>query len=146
LIVTDDRVAEYVGYKINRTIYPPFVCIGMERQGRIVSGVVFNCYTGPDIEATVAADHGGISRRLLRCLGLYAFDYQGCSRVSLTTESAEVANLALRVGASVEGYREEFFGPGRAAILLGILRNKWKFPSSELAQTLFAGAHDQSRV
>jgi len=119
VIITGGRVIEYVSSKIGRDIIPPCTAIGREKDGLIVAGVVFNIYTGPDIEVTVAAEQGGVTR--------YVFSQLGCLRASITTEQSHVIDLATRLGAQTEGRKRNVFGLGRDAILLGILKEDWKF-------------------
>jgi hypothetical protein len=125
-LAVDERVVEFVSRKIGHAIYPPFTAIGLERGGKIVAGVVFNCFTGPNVEATVAADHGALSVALIRACGRYAFGQLGCERVTFTTESRKVVSLAQRLNARVEGSLRSYFGRGRDGIVLGLLREDWK--------------------
>ena len=127
MIITGGRVIEYVSSKIGRDIIPPCTAIGREKDGLIVAGVVFNIYTGPDIEITVASEPNQITRGLLQACGRYVFDQLGCLRASITTEQHDVINLALRLGAQTEGLKRDAFGIGRNATILGILKEDWKF-------------------
>lgn len=106
-------------------LVPPFEAFGWERNGEIAVGVVANCYTGPDVQITVAG--GPWSRELLRELGAYVYDELGCCRMSFVTEQPAVADMALRCGARVEGVIRSCFGPGRDGIALGILAGEWRF-------------------
>ena len=127
MIIIGGRVIEYVSSKIGRDIIPPCTAIGREKDGLIVAGVVFNIYTGPDIEVTVAAEQGEVTRGLVAACGRYVFDQLGCLRASITTEQSHVIDLATRLGAQTEGRKRNAFGLGRDAILLGILKEDWKF-------------------
>ena len=125
MIVTDNRVAHFVSEKIETKIYPPFTCIGLERGGEIVSGLVFNCFTGPSIEVTAAGNVW--TRRLLHEAGRYAFGQLGCARMSFTTEQENVARLVERLGGKREGVLRDEFGKGRDGIVIGILEKEYKF-------------------
>lgn len=125
MIVTDDRVAPFVGAQIDAIIYPPFTAMGLEREGQIIGGAVFNCYTGPDIELTLA---GSVwNRPFLRAMGQYAFGQLGCCRVQMTTEKEAVAQYAERLGGQREGILRDKFGPRRNGIILGILAHEYRF-------------------
>jgi RimJ/RimL family protein N-acetyltransferase len=126
VIVSDARVIAFVSDMIGRDIIPPCTAIGIEEAGEIVAGVVFNTYTGPDIEITVAALPGKVTRGFVRACGCYVFDQLGCLRVSITTEQPEVIRLAYRLGAQTEGRKRNGFGPNRDAVILGILKEDWK--------------------
>lgn len=127
MIVIGDDVAAFVAIMTGQHLSPPYVAIGRaDAEGQIVAGIVFNCWTGRDIELTVAALPGGITRSLLRRAAAYVFHEAGCDRASFTTESQEVVDLALRLGAQTEGRKRHLFGLGRDGVILGILREDWK--------------------
>jgi RimJ/RimL family protein N-acetyltransferase len=127
VIVVGADVIAFVALLTGQQFEPPTTAIGRtDDEGQIVAGIVFNCWTGPDIELTVAALPGGVSRALLRRAAAYVFDEHGCIRASFTTESQEVVDLALRLGAQTEGRKRHLFGPGRDGVILGILREDWK--------------------
>ena len=127
MIVSDDRVTEFVARQVGARIVPPYTVLGVERDGAIVAGAVFNCWTGNDIEATVAALSGGVTRSFLKACAAYVFGQIGCGRVSFTTESRSVVDLARRLGAQSEGRKVNLYGPGRHGFLLGLSREDWKF-------------------
>lgn len=127
MIVTGARVAEYVGGKIDRVIYPPFTAMGLERDGHIVCGAVFNCFTGFDCHLTIAAEKGAITRGFLKEMGRYVGEQMACGRITFVTEQPYVIDLAKRLGAQTEGRIRNHFGPGRDATLLGILKEEWIF-------------------
>lgn len=124
MIVTDERVARFVGERVGHVIVPPFTCMGIERDGKIVAGVVFNCFTGGDVEVTIAGK--GWTRGFIAAVGRYAFGDLGCGRMSVTTERPKVVCYAERLGGQVEGMKRNFYGPGRNAVLVGILRDEWR--------------------
>lgn len=126
MIVTDERVARFVGERCGTIVYPPFTCMGVEQGGRIVAGVVFNCFTGHDVHVTVAGDRGAFSRAFMRAVGRYVFDQLGCLRMSATTEQHAVISIAHRLGGRTEGVKRDHFGPGRCGILLGIVKSDWR--------------------
>ena len=125
MIVTDKRVARFVGERCETIICPPFTAMGIERDGEIKAGVVFNCYTGNDIAVTVAG--GPFTRNFIVAVGKYVFDQVGCLRMSITTMKPEVIKIAHRLGAQTEGLKRNHFGKGRDATILGILREDWDF-------------------
>lgn len=128
MIVTDDRVARFVGARIGAIIYPPFTCMGLERGGEIVAGAVFNCFTGPDVEVTVAGR--GWTRGFIRAVGAYVFQQLGCGRITVTTEHEAVARMAERLGGKREGVLRDKFGTGRDGIVLGILAGEYRYEST----------------
>ena len=125
MIVSDERVARFVGERCGTIIYPPYTCMGIERGGRVTAGVVFNNYTGLDIEITVAGK--SFTRGFISAVGQYVFEQIGCLRMSITTEQPKVVDLAKRLNAQVEGVKRNRFGAGRDGTLLGILKEDWGF-------------------
>lgn len=125
MIVTDERVARFVGKRCGTIIYPPFTCMGLDRDGEIMAGVVFNCFTGNDVAVTVAG--GPFGREFIASVGKYVFGKLGCLRMSITTEQPKVIEIATRLGAQVEGRKRNHFGSGRDGIVLGLLKEEWKF-------------------
>lgn len=126
LIVTDDRVAAFVGERVGSIISPPYTAAGLERNGRIVAGVIFNCFTGTDVEVTVAGEPGAFTKSFIRMVRQYVFETLGCLRISITTEQPHVIKIAKRLGAQTEGRKRNLFGKGRDGIVLGILKEDWK--------------------
>lgn len=104
-------------------IVPPFTVMGIERDGEIVGGVVFNNYTRHDVHMTVAGF--GWSRGFVREVGRYVFGRLGCRRITVITEQPKVVALAERLGGKVEGLLREHFGDGRPGYLVGILKEDW---------------------
>lgn len=125
MIVTDARVARFVGERCETIIYPPFTCMGIERDGKIVAGVIFNCFTGHDVAVTVAG--GPFTRSFINAVGKYVFEQLGCLRLSITTEQPKVIAIATRLNAQTEGCKRNHFGIGRHGIVLGILKQDWKY-------------------
>lgn len=125
MIVSGDRVAVYVGEKVGSVIVPPFTTLGVERAGQIVAGVVFNVWTGPDVQLTIAAEPGAVTRAFLRRVGRYLTEELGCIRATIETEQPHVADIALRMGGKVEGTKRDLYGEGRDGVVIGVLRRDW---------------------
>jgi RimJ/RimL family protein N-acetyltransferase len=125
MIVTDERVAEFVGRLTGKKFCPPYSCAGIERNGQIIGGVVFNVYEKPDIHITVAGNV--FSREFLRKCGEYVFDQLGCERATAITEQAKVVDLAERLGGQVEGLMRHHFGHDRHGVVLGILKGEYRY-------------------
>lgn len=126
-IVTDDRVARFVGDKNAQRVIPPFTALGVECRGDIIGGALFRNYLGADIEVTVVGEIKAFSPGFVRAIGRYVFDQLQCVRFSMWTDQPKVIALAMRLGAQVEGVKRNGFGIGRDMTLLGVLREEWKF-------------------
>lgn len=99
--------------------------MGIEKDGEIVAGVVFNCFIGSNVELTVAGS--GWTPTFFREISRYVFKEMGCVRMTFTTEQNDVAKLACRLGGKVEGRMRDFFGKDRDATVVGVLRDEYRF-------------------
>lgn len=54
----NDRVIPWVGQRIDEDDFGKAESIGLEENGELIAGVVFNWYTGPAISMHVAAEPG----------------------------------------------------------------------------------------
>lgn len=126
MIVTDARVLRFVEEKIGKPIFPPFTVMGVEKDGRVVAGAVFNCFEPrEEVEVTLAAERGAITRRFLRAMGEYVRDQLGCYRVCMSTEQPEVVLITKRLGGRVFGKKK--LSTGKTRFLLSITKKNWKF-------------------
>lgn len=126
MIVTGGEVIRFLEAMIGRPFVPPYAAIGREVNGDIVAGACFNVYTVADIEVSVAALKGGITRSFIRACSDYAFRQIECERVTITTENEEVASFARRIGARDEGLKRHAFGRDRHGLMLGILKEEFR--------------------
>ena len=132
MIVTDDRVLGFAEAALGTTFLPPCTVMGWERDGEIVSAVVFNNYTGPNVEVTAVG--ASWPRSFMREIGRYVFTQLGCLRLTFTVEDDAVAAYAMRLGGRVEGLMRDYFGPGRDATIIGILKADWPIPHEGTCQ------------
>ena len=80
----NDRVVDWVAQKIDESRFEGAIGIGLEEDGELIAGVVFNMYTGPSICMHVAAVPGKrwMTREYLwRCFA-YPFVQLGCRRIT----------------------------------------------------------------
>lgn len=125
-IVAGDRVVSFLAERVGSEPRRPLTALGVEKDGTIIGGIVFNEYNGSNIEISVAGDTKAFSPAFIRRVSRYIFDELGCLRVSITTEKKDVVELAMRLGAQTEGRRRNFYGLNRDAILMGVMREDWK--------------------
>lgn len=125
MIVSDDRVAKFVSARTGKAFCPPFVCMGMERNGEVVGGVLMNHFEGNDIHVSVAGS--GWTRGFLKAVGDYVFDQLGCERMTAITADEVTATFVERLGGQHEGVLRNHFGPGVDGIIGGILKAEWPY-------------------
>lgn len=127
--VSDDRVSAYVCQRTGIRLAPgQYTQLGIIQEGEVTAGIVFSHYSGSDISLTVAAARrGAFTKTFLVRVGVYLWDELGCSRITFLTEQPRVVELAIQLGAKVEGTKRDAFGPDRDATMLGLLASEWPF-------------------
>jgi hypothetical protein len=127
MILTGEPVARFVSDALGFGLCPPYVALGLaDEAGNIHAGAILNNFEGADIHLTAAGK--GWTRAFLHALGDYVYNRLGCERMTITTERDEVVALSLRLGGMVEGRLRNHFGPGRDGVIVGVLREEWKYP------------------
>lgn len=124
-IVTDERVARFVSEQLGFALCPPFTCMGIERGGEIVAGIIFHCFEGASVHITIAGK--GWTPGFVRALGQYVYGQLGCQRITVTTEQDAVVKLACKAGGQVEGCLRDQFGKDRDGWIVGILKDEWRY-------------------
>lgn len=125
VIVRDARVAEFVGGEIGVIFSPPLSCIGIEKDGEIIGGAVFNNYEGKDIHLSAAGR--GWTRGFLAEVGHYVYTVLDCQRMTVITAHPGVVRLAERLGGQIEGCLRRHFQDGQDAFIVGILKHEYKW-------------------
>lgn len=125
MIVADDRVARFVADGLDFPLCPPYTAMGIERDGGIVAGVLFNCFEGADVHITTYGK--GWTPSFMRAVGEYVFGILGCERMTATTESHCVVRLACKLGGLVEGCMRNHFGKGRDGVIVGVLKDEYRY-------------------
>lgn len=104
---------------------PPYTALGIERDGEIIGGVIFNCFEGAAVHVTLAGK--GWTMRFIRAVGDYVYRQLGCARITVTTGDPKVVEYAERLGGKVEGVLRDQFGEGKDATIVGILAREWRY-------------------
>lgn len=125
MTVDDNRALAFVSERCGVSFLPPVTCMGIEKDGEIVAGVVFNFFESADVHVSVAGH--GWTRGFLADVGHYVFTTLKSERMTALTEQSSVVRLAERLGGKVEGLLRNHYGKGRDAFVVGILKDEWKF-------------------
>lgn len=99
--------------------------MGIEKDGGIIAGVLFNHFEGSDLHVTLAGH--GWTRSFLTHVGEYVFRQLCCERMTAVTEQPAIVRIAERLGGQVEGRMRNHFGAGRDAFVVGILKEEYRF-------------------
>lgn len=129
MIVSDQRVADFIGKELEFGVFPPWTAMGVEKDGEVIGGVLFNCFEGSDLHVTVAGR--GFGKNFLQNVGDYVYNQLGCARMTIQTEKDSIVGIATRMGGKVEGRLRDHFGKGRDAIIIGILRDEYRYLQKE---------------
>lgn len=125
MIVAGENVAKFVSDSLGVGLCPPYTAIGIERDGKVTAGVIFNVFEEVDVHVTVAGK--GWTPNFMRAVGDYVFGALDLQRMTIVTEHAKIAELAVRLGGQIEGRLRNHFGVDRDGIVAGILRDEYRF-------------------
>lgn len=99
--------------------------MGLEKDGEIIAGVIFNSFEPYSLHVTIAGR--GWTKGFLADVGHYVFTELKKERITVVTEQPKVIRIAERLGGQVEGLLRNQFGPGRDGYLIGILKADYRF-------------------
>jgi hypothetical protein len=110
----DAQVAEWAAAKLGQAIVPPYVCFGIVGESGLCGAIIFNSYTGPNIDVTVYGPGCG-KRRFIRAAYDYAFNQAKALRLTAQTRRGNVVarRLLPRLGFTFEATLKRYFGPTR---------------------------------
>lgn len=105
--------------------------IGLERDGELIAGVIYNFYTGSSISMNCAAIPGRmwLNRDFLFRVFAYPFIQLGCRRVTsfVRADNLDAMCFNLKLGFRIEGRVRQGCEDGTDMWMLGMLRNECRF-------------------
>lgn len=127
----DKRVIDWVGPRIDEDDFGNAVGIGLEEDGELIAGVVFNLYTGPSICMHVAAEPGRrwLTRDFLfRCFA-YPFLQLQCNRITglVRVDNLDAQRFDEHLGFKREGLMRKAATDGTDFILYGMLKEECRW-------------------
>lgn len=143
MIVDDERVAYFVSSEIGAGLCPPYTCMGVEAEGEIIGGVIFNVFEAKDIHVTVAGSQW--TKGFMEEVGRYVFHRLECERMTITTSQPKVVDFAIRLGGEIEGRLRNYYGKGHDAHVVGILASDY-VPLKRLKVKRKGGILEKSKV
>ena len=127
----DARVRDWVAERIGEPFGENDVAIGVEENGVLIAGVVYNMYSTASISMHVAAEPGKrwTTKEFMYAFFAYPFIQLRCNRVTgLVRRSNEAARkFDEHVGFTQEGVLRQAFEDGEDAILYGMLMSECKW-------------------
>lgn len=107
----DYRVLSYLENRLDTKLSPPFTTIGIEKDGEIVGGWLFNDYNGHNIEISVALDTQ-LTRGMIRAVKDYLFRQMKVRVVTGRCRDSNQKSISLlnRLGFHFEGRIPFYYG------------------------------------
>ena len=124
IIITSDgtenkHIAEGVGRKLGVRIFPPYFAIGFATDDkRPMAAAIFNEFNGSNIELTIWAEKGKITKGIIQTIANYVFNQLKCRRLTVRTKKRNktVQELALRYGFTYEHVVKRYFPDDHAVV------------------------------
>lgn len=124
IVVDGAEIGAYVGSRLGVTICPPFQAIGfLTDEKKPLAAFVFNEFNHSNMEMTIVAEPGGITRQIIRYVAHYVFVKNDCRRVTVRTRkrNKHILKLAPRYGFKYECIAKQFF-PDDDAVVFRMLK------------------------
>lgn len=128
----EDRVVPWVAYRVDEDHFDEdCIGIGLEEDGELIAGVVYNWYTGPSISMHVAAEPGRrwLNRDFLyRCFA-YPFIQLKCNRVTgvVRVDNLDAQRFDEHLGFKREGVIRQGAEDKTDFILYGMLKDECRW-------------------
>ena len=128
----EDRIVPWVGQRIDEDHFgKDCIALGLEEDGELIAGVVFNWYTGPSISMHVAAEPGRrwLNRDFLfRCFA-YPFLQLNCNRVTglVRVDNLDAQRFDEHLGFVREGVIRQGAEDKTDFILYGMLKDECRW-------------------
>jgi RimJ/RimL family protein N-acetyltransferase len=126
-----ERVMQFVAARTGEDRYRDYTAIGLERDGELVAGVVYERHTGPNVMTHIASDGSRtwITPAYLGAIFRYPFVQLGCTRVTsvVRSDNADSRRFVNHLGFAQEGVMRCADVDGCDLILYGMLKNECRF-------------------
>lgn len=129
ILVQGEAIAGFIEGKLGIKVSQPYVAFGfVSDDKRPLCAFIFNDRSDANMEMTVFAEPGGITRGVLRYVANYAFNTNKCRRLTVRTKkrNKRVLKLAPRYGFTYESVAKHFF-PDDDAVVFRMLKQDCKF-------------------
>lgn len=126
-----ERIMQFVAARTGEDCYRDYAAIGLERDGELVAGVVYQAHTGPSITMHVASDGSRqwLNPAYLAACFKYPFLVLGCLRVTglVRADNRDAQRFDEHLGFCREGVVRQGCSDGTDLILYGMLRSECRF-------------------
>lgn len=126
-----ERVMRWVAVRTDEDAYHLYTAIGLEHDGELVAGVVFNMKAGANILMHVASDgsrHWMTPAYLAACFR-YPFIQEGCQRITglVRADNVDAQRFDEHLGFKREGQLRAACTDGTDLIVYGMLKSECRF-------------------
>jgi hypothetical protein len=118
-LIENEAIVGFIEQKLQIRISPPYTAFGFASDdNRPMCAVLFNDFSGANIEMTIYAEPGGVTRQVLRYLANYVFVKNQCRRLTVRTKkrNKRVLQLAPRYGFKYECIAKRYFADDDAVV------------------------------
>ena len=131
IVISDNQegLKLFLEQKLKIKFWPPYFALGFAtNEKKPICVVLFNEYNGANIELTIYADRGMVTRTVIRYLAEYVFNQLKCRRLTVRTKkrNKSVLKLAPRLGFKYENVVSRYF-PDDDAVVFRMLREDCKW-------------------
>lgn len=128
----DQRVIDWVGSRVDEDNFGPgSVGIGLEENGELIAGVVYNIFTGPSICTHIAAAPGKrwMTKDYLFRIHAYPFLQLKCNRITglVRQDNVECQRFVEHLGFKYEGVMRRACSDGQNMFIFGMLREECRW-------------------
>jgi hypothetical protein len=124
-LIENEAIAAFIEQKLQVKISPPYTAFGFaSNDDRPLCAVMFNDFNQSNMEMTIYAEPGGITRPVLQYLANYVFNKSQCRRLTVRTKKSNkrVLQLAPRFGFKYECIAKQFY-PDDDAVVFRMLKS-----------------------
>lgn len=128
-LIENEAIAAFIEEKLQVKITPPYTAFGfVSDDNRPLCAVMFNDFNQSNMEMTIYAEPGGITRPVMKYLANYVFVKNNCRRLTVRTRKSNklVLQLAPRYGFKYECIAKHFF-PDDDAVMFRMLKEDCRF-------------------
>jgi RimJ/RimL family protein N-acetyltransferase len=120
-VVNDPRTVKFICEQTGSTDFHNYTSIGLDRDGEIIAGVVYDNFSGANVFMHFAGKHGTrwCTRDFLKMVFGFAFDGMGCRRISgfVPASNKCAVNFELNLGCKVEATMKDAHPTGDMLIM-----------------------------
>ena len=126
-----ERVMKFVAARTGEERYRDYTAIGLECDGELVAGVVYELHTGPNVLTHIASDgsRAWITPAYLGAIFRYPFVQLGCTRITglVRGDNIDCHRFSTHLGFRKEGVMRCAESDGTDLIIFGMLKSECRF-------------------